>query len=49
MMFNGRLVIGCAVVAGGSSGGVTRENIEDVMMEFERYLDGTEYNLHGPG
>ena len=49
MMFNGRLVVACAVVAGGPSGGVSRENISDVMMEFERYLDGTEYNLHGPG
>ena len=49
MMFNGRLVVACAVVAGGPSGGVTRGNIDDVMMEFERYVDGTEYNLHGPG
>lgn len=49
MMFNGRLVIPCACVAGGSKGGVTRDNIDDVMMEAERYLDGTEYNLHGPG
>ena len=36
MMFNGRLVVACAVVAGGSSGGVTRDNIQDVMMEFEK-------------
>ena len=49
IMFNGRLVISCACVAGGPKGGVTRGNIEDVMMEFERYLDGTEYNVAGPG
>ena len=49
IMFNGRLVVSCACVAGGKKGGVKRENIEDVMMEFERYLDDTEYNLRGPG
>ena len=49
LMFNGRLVISCACVAGGPKGGVNRENIEDVMMEFERYMDGTEYNVSGPG
>ena len=49
MMFNGRLVVACACLAGGTSGGVTRDNIDDVMMEFEQYLDATEYNLHGPG
>ena len=49
VMFNGRLVVACACVAGGKKGGVTRENIADVMMEVERYLDGTEYNLRGPG
>jgi len=47
--FNGRPVVSCACVAGGKKGGVTRGNIEDVMMEFERYVDGTEYNLRGPG
>lgn len=36
MMFNGRLVIACAVVAGGKKGGVKKDNIEDVMMEIER-------------
>ena len=49
IMFNGRLVVSCACVAGGKKGGVNRRNIDDVMMEFERYLDGTEYNLRGPG
>ena len=49
IMFNGRLVVSCACVAGGKKGGVTRGNISNVMMEFERYLDGTEYNLHGHG
>ena len=46
---NGRYVIPCAVVAGGSSGGVNRENFTDVLMEFERYLDSDEYNLDGDG
>ena len=49
IMFNGRLVVACACVAGGKKGGVNRENIEDVMMEFERYMDDAEYNLSGPG
>ena len=49
MMFNGRLVIPCACVAGGSSGGVDKDNISAVQMEFERYLDGTEYDLNGGG
>ena len=47
IMFNGRLFVSCACVAGGPKGGVTRDNIEDVMMEFERYFDGTKYNKAG--
>ena len=49
MRFNGRWVIPCVCVAGGVSGGVSRENIGDVMREFERYLDSDEYDVEGDG
>ena len=43
MWFNGRWIIPCACVAGGKKGGVSRDNIRNVMMEMERYLDGNCY------
>lgn len=49
MYFNGRWVIPCAVVAGGTKGGVTRDNFTEVLIEFERYLDSDEYNVDGDG
>ena len=49
MWCNGRNVIPCAVVAGGSSGGVKKNNFNEVLMEFERYLDSDEYNADGDG
>ena len=49
MMFNGRKIIPCAVVAGGKKGGVTQANIKQVQLEVERYLDSDEYVLGGDG
>ena len=49
MFFNGRWVIPCAVIAGGGKGGVTRDNFNDVLVEFERYLDSDEYNVGSDG
>ena len=49
MYFHGRWVIPCAVVAGGCKGGVTRDNFNEVLIEFERYLDSDEYNVDGDG
>ena len=49
VFFNGRWVIPCACVAGGSKGGVTKSNFTDVLIEFERYLDSDEYNADGDG
>ena len=47
--FNGRYIIPCAVVAGGKKGGVTRGNFNEVLIEFERYLDSDEYNVDSDG
>ena len=49
MFFNGRWIIPCACVAGGSSGGVNRDNFSDVLIEFERYLDSDEYDVDSDG
>ena len=49
MFFNGRWIIPCAVIAGGSKGGVTRDNFTEVLIEFERYLDSDEYNVDSDG
>lgn len=49
MWFNGRKITPCAVVAGGKKGGVKRDNIRAVMLEFERYLDSDEYVFGGDG
>lgn len=49
MYFNGRWIIPCAVIAGGTKGGVTRDNYNDVLIEFERYLDSDEYNVDSDG
>ena len=49
MFFNGRWIIPCAVVAGGKKGGVTRGNFNEVLIEFERYLDSDEYDADGDG
>ena len=49
MYFNGRWIIPCAVVAGGKKGGVTRDNFNEVLIEFERYLDSDEYNIDNDG
>lgn len=49
MYFNGRKIIPCAVVAGGPKGGVTRDNFNEVLIEFERYLDSDEYNADSDG
>ena len=49
MTFNGRSIIPCAVVAGGKSGGVCKDNFNDVLIEFERYLDSDEYNVDSDG
>ena len=42
-------MIPCAVVAGGTAGGVRRENFNEVLIEFERYLDSDEYTVGGDG
>ena len=49
MFFNGRYIIPCAVIAGGTKGGVTRDNFNEVLIEVERYLDSDEYNADGDG
>ena len=49
MFFNGRWVIPCACVAGGTKGGVTKDNFNDVLIEFERYLDSDEYETSSDG
>lgn len=49
IFFNGRWIIPCAVVAGGTKGGVTRDNFTEVLIEFERYLDSEEYNVDSDG
>lgn len=49
MMFHGRKIIVCAVVAGGSKGGVNQTNIKKVQIEVERYMDSDEYVLGGDG
>ena len=49
VFFNGRWIIPCAVIAGGAKGGVNKDNFNEVLIEFERYLDSDEYNVDSDG